>query len=153
MLSIGGTIYAGYRYVDRLQTDIAQLTTNNAILVANNSQLEQGLVTQQRAIASLQRDIELQLQIFQDTTDNFEQARGQVDALRERLGRHELGYLAANRPGLVENVINNATDAIGRCFEISSGASLTQAERDATLPSQINTECPQLANPNYEANQ
>ncbi len=149
LLAVGGTIYAGYKYVEGLQAEVTRLTTNNATLTANNAQLEQAIAEQQLTIASLQRDIELQATIFQETNEQFERARNQVDSLRERLGRHELSALARAKPGLVENVINNATDAVGRCFEIASGAPLTEAERNATRPSQINRECPELANPNY----
>jgi hypothetical protein len=149
LLAVGGTIYAGYTFITDIQDENSRLTTANATLVANEATLIAGTLTQQDTIASLQRDNELQLMIFQDTTDDFEQARTQVTALQQRLGRHELGYLAANRPGLVENAINNATDAIGRCFEIASGSPLTTAERTARLPSQINRECPELANPDY----
>lgn len=149
LLTIAGTIYAGYSYVSGLQSEVSRLTTSNATLTANIAQLTQAISEQQDTISSLQNDIESQARIFQETNSKFERSRQQVDKLRERLGKHELGYLAANKPGLVENIINNATDNIGRCFEIASGALLTEAERNATLPSQINRECPDLANPNY----
>mgnify|MGYP003672798920 FL=1 len=149
LFTISGIIYAGYTFVADLQSENNRLTTDNATLTANNATLVAGTLTQQEAIESLYRDNELQLLIFQDTTDAFNQARSQVDTLQERLGRHELGYLAINKPALVENVINNATDAVGRCFEIAAGSPLTSDERTATLTSQTNRECPALANPNY----
>lgn len=146
---IGGTIYAGYRYVENLQDENTRLMTENATLIANNAQLEQAIKEQQDTIASLERDIELQGQILTETNNKFQLARDQVRALIDRLGKHELGYLAYRRPGLVENIVNNATDDVGRCFEIATGAPLTEEELNATLPSQINRECPDLANPNY----
>ena len=149
LLAIGGTIYAGYRYVGNLQSEIVRLTTDNATLVSNNAQLEQGLLDQQETIASLQRDAALQGTILRDTLDNFQRARDQVNDLENKLGRHDLGFLAANRPGLVENIINNATENVARCFAIASGSPLTAAEESATLNSQINTECPDIANPNF----
>jgi hypothetical protein len=36
-----------------------------------------------------------------------------------------------------------------RCVELASGAEHTEAELKATRKSEINTECPSLANPNY----
>tara|TARA_R110000851_G_scaffold254198_1_gene406677 strand:- start:5793 stop:6302 length:510 start_codon:yes stop_codon:yes gene_type:complete len=149
LLTISGTIYAGYTFVTDVIDENSRLTTDNATLTANNATLVAGTLTQQDTIASLQRDNELQLMIFQDTSDAFDQARNQVDTLQDRLSRHELGYLAANKPGLVEGAINNATDSIGRCFEIAAGSPLTEAERTATVTSQTNRECPALANPNY----
>lgn len=148
LLAVGGTVYGGYRYIVGLQQEVQRLTTDNATLVANNVQLEQAIVTQQETMASQKADFERQGVILRDTLDDFDMARDQVTSLKDRLGRHELGFLAANKPGLVENIINNATDAINRCFEIASGSPLTEAEIAATLPSQINNECPELANPN-----
>jgi|TARA_R110000851_G_C13037004_1_gene561781 hypothetical protein len=150
LLTISSTIYAGYTFVSDLQSENHRLSTDNATLTANNATLVAGTLVQQEAIASLHRDNELQMVIFQDTTDAFNLSRQQVDTLQERLGRHELGYLAANKPALVENVINKATKAVGRCFEIAAGSPLTAEERNATLTSRTNKECPALANPNYK---
>ena len=36
-----------------------------------------------------------------------------------------------------------------RCVEIASGAPLTEKEKTATKKSEINSECPSIANPNY----
>ena len=36
-----------------------------------------------------------------------------------------------------------------RCFEIAQGSPLTEEELNATKKSQINAECPNIANPNY----
>ena len=40
-------------------------------------------------------------------------------------------------------------EQIHRRLEIASGAELTEAEKNATKKSEINTECPSIANPNY----
>ena len=56
------------------------------------------------------------------------------------------------KPNLVENIINNATDDVNRCFEILSGSPLTLEEIDATKQSEINASCPAIANPNYNPN-
>jgi len=152
-------IWGGYNYIqgkdDRiteLEGEVSFLNSEKATLEANIATLESSIADQQQTIASLERDIELQAEIFQETQESFQQARDQVDSLRMRLGQHEIGALGRARPGLVENVINDASDAINRCFEIAAGAELTQAEISATRPSQINRECPELANPNYEGN-
>lgn len=152
LLAVGGTIYAGYRYVDNLHEENQTLIANNATLEANNAQLEQSIIDQQAAIASLQSDITLIGEVQRETFEDFEAARDRVRDLEDRLGRHELGFLASQRPGLVENIINDATDEVGRCFEIATGAPLTQQEIDATLPSEINSECPDIANPSFDGN-
>ena len=149
LTTISGVIFGGYQWATGLQSEIVRVTANNAILTADKLQLQQGMIEQQETISSLEADITLQTTIINDTTTQFTTARDQVSALRDRLGRHELGFLAANKPLLVENIINAATDEVGRCFEIVTGAPLTTDEINATLPSEINSECPEIANPNY----
>ena len=151
--SISGVIYGGYSYVTRLQTEIVRVASDNATLTSNNSGLQQAIKEQTVTIDKLQADFALQAQIVNTTNLNFELARTQVTSLRSRLSRHELGFLAANRPGRVEKIINNATDNVYRCFEIAAGSPLTLAEKGAILPSNINTECPAIANPNYRSNE
>jgi hypothetical protein len=149
LTTISGVIFGGYQFVTGLQSEVTRVTANNAILTADKLQLQQGISEQQETISSLEADITLQTTIINDTTTQFTTARNQVSELRNRLGQHELEFLAANKPSLVENIINDATDDIGRCFEIVTGSPLTADEFNATLPSEINTECPQIANPNF----
>jgi hypothetical protein len=74
-----------------------------------------------------------------------------VDDLDKRFnkGGRDLGKASIERPELIEKVINRGTDRASRCIEIASGAPLTDAEKNATKKSEINTECPSIANPNY----
>lgn len=150
-LAVGGTIYAGYRTMDNIIEERDRMIAENAVLKANEAALESAIDLQDATIEALQEDIERGNQIRESVEQDFSAAREQVEALQERLGQHELGYLASERPGLVENIINNATDEVGRCLEIATGAPLTEEEINATLPSEINSECPELANPNYQA--
>ena len=50
-----------------------------------------------------------------------------------------------------KKIINSASERAQRCVEIASGAPLTEQEINATKKSEINTECPSIANPNYKA--
>ena len=52
---------------------------------------------------------------------------------------------------LVEKIINKGSDRATRCVEIAGGSPLTEKEINATKKSEINTECPSIANPNYES--
>lgn len=62
----------------------------------------------------------------------------------------DLGAWATEDPILANYVINDNSDDLLRCLEIASGAELTEEELEATLPEEFNTECPELANPNYQ---
>ena len=54
------------------------------------------------------------------------------------------------RPEVLERAVNRGTANALRCLEIASGAPFTAAELAATKPSEINRECPSIANPNYK---
>jgi hypothetical protein len=45
--------------------------------------------------------------------------------------------------------VNKGGVNAARCIELASGAEHTEAELKATLKSEINPECPSLANPNF----
>ena len=51
--------------------------------------------------------------------------------------------------GHIERITNGASALATRCIEIASGSPLTEAEKNATKKSEINPECPSIANPNY----
>ena len=44
--------------------------------------------------------------------------------MNNRLGKHDIGNLAENKPGLVEKIINKASDSAARCIEIATTAAL-----------------------------
>lgn len=101
------------------------------------------------ALEQQQQDLEDLRQQFEETSRRFAQAEERVAVLEEKLSDHDLGYLAQSRPRLVENIVDKATQDVLRCFEIASGSPLTEEERNATMPSEINSSCPDIANPNY----
>jgi chromosome segregation ATPase len=118
-------------------------------LVENASRLQTAVAEQTEAIESMTKDLQLIEEARRQIDAEFKRASDRVRALEEKLSNHELDYLAKNKPVLVERRINQATKDMNRCFEIISGSPLTLQEIDAVLPSQINSICPDLANPNY----
>ena len=135
---------AAYFYYSTTQNRIAALIANNATLTANvqtitnaNEQNVQTIEDLQTAYIKVQED-------FSRVQSEFQVIRMQNTELRERLGRHELNALAAAKPKLVERTINNASDNAARCFELLSGAPLTENERNAKSEKQFNSECPWL---------
>ena len=61
----------------------------------------------------------------------------------------DIGKLAIERTKAIERIINKGSANAARCVELASGAEHTEKELKATLKSEINPECPALANPNY----
>ena len=115
-----------------------------AILNENNAKLETAVATSEAAVESLQADYEKANQELGELNEKFTSIRRQNKTLSDKLGRHDLGNLAENKPGLVEKVITKASGKANRCFELISGAELTEKEKEATNGKSFNSECPWL---------
>ena len=79
--------------------------------------------------------VKREVETGKEVNDKLEQDKKN---LSDRLGKHDLGNLAENKPGLVEKIINKASDSAARCMEIASGSPLTEEE----LNGKPNRECP-----------
>lgn len=117
-----------------------QLTT----LRENTARLEIAVQTNEQTIKTLQADYAKAGEIQQETNRQLTESRMQNRELQDRLGKHEIGALAETKPVLVERIINRASDKAARCFELLSGASLTETERNAKNAQEFNSECPWL---------
>lgn len=132
---------AAYFYYSSTQAKIEQLLTNNAVLEENNKQLDTANNENLNTIDNLQFYYQQSEDQFNQLQSEFQNIREQNQELRERLGKHELDVLAAAKPNLVENVINNASKNALRCFELLSGAPLIEKERNAKNEREFNSEC------------
>jgi len=133
---------AAYYYYSTTQSTIQKLTENNAVLEENNKTLVTANNRNLDAIEDLRSSYNQVQQDYTKLQSEFQQIRTQNNKLKERLGKHELDALAAAKPGLVENVINNASEKALRCFELLSGAPLNEEEKNAKTAQQFNSECP-----------
>ena len=141
VLLLAGTL--AYKYYTDTQLALQTLT-------ANNAKLEDSIKLSEQAVKDLQSDYNRVTIEFERTQSEFAESRTRVDELEKRLSETDIGVLAERRPGLVEKVVDKATANLNRCFELLSGAEHTEKELLATKPSQINNECPGIANPNYK---
>ena len=121
----------GYLYVQKLQKD-------NAILKENQLKLE-GAVEEQKQVIEKQAE---DFRKIRDTLTKLEEVNKKLEQdkaeLNKRLGKHDIGNLAENKPKLVEKIINGASKSAARCVEIASGSPLTEEELNGTP----NRECP-----------
>jgi hypothetical protein len=140
---IGAVGFGAWKYYTYTQEQIRVYATNAATA-------EQAAIASEVAFKSMQQDLKNVQKQFNEVTEEFSNAQKRVDTLEEKLSEHDLGQLAQARPGLVEKIINNASNEVIRCVEILSGSPLTEKEINATKPSKINSECPDIANPNYK---
>ena len=121
----------GYLYVKKLQKD-------NAILKVNQIKLETAVEDNNKVIEQQTADlkkIRSTLEVIEETNKKLQEDK---DKLSNRLSKHDIGNLAENKPGLVEKIINKASNSAVRCMEIASGSPLTEEE----LNGSPNRECP-----------
>ena len=121
----------GYLYVTKLQKD-------NAILKTNQVKLETAVAESNQVIEQQTKDLKQIRSTLKEIEEVNAKLQADRDALNKRLGKHDIGNLAENKPGLVEKIINKASDSAARCVEIASGSQLTEEELNGTP----NRECP-----------
>jgi hypothetical protein len=139
----------GFIYVKNLQADLATSE-------ANNLKLEESVADQKAVIAQQANDFKSILAANKALDEQNKILSKEFKALDQRFNKingqgevRDIGKLAEERPKSVERVINGATTKAMRCVEIAMGSPLTEKEINATKKSQINSECPSIANPNY----
>ena len=139
----------GVMYVKTLKSDLAMSE-------ANNLKLEESVADQKAVIAQQANDFKSILAANTALDKQNKVLAAEFSALDERFNKinaqgevRDIGKLAEERSSSIERVINSATKKAMRCVEIAMGAPLTEKEENATKKSQINSECPSLANPNY----
>ena len=143
MLLITGIAGAGV-YVMKLRAD-------NATLKANQVKLETAVAEQTKVLEQQKKDFEAILESNKKLNVLINTFKKDLQDLDKRFTKkkRDIGKLAIERTKSVERVINKGGNNAARCIELASGAEHTEEELKATLKSQINPECPALANPNY----
>jgi len=160
MLGIGTTIKAvaaliivvviagGAWYATGLRADLA-------VAKINADRLREGIETQKSLMEAMRRDIAQIQTINSELQQENQRQQAEVRALTDRFNvnargeARDFGAIAAARPGSVERLVNRGSDNARRCLEIASGSPLTEQEKNAKTSSEINRECPTLANPLY----
>lgn len=145
LLTAGG----GFLHYKAVKADLETAKANNLIL-------EQSVEEQQGVIEQQKQDFTAILSANKTLQDQNKVLRAEFAALDERFNKinskgevRDIGKLAVERSRSIERVLNNATKKALRCVEIAMGSPLTEKETNATKKSEINSECPSIANPNY----
>ena len=130
---------------------VMKLRSDNAILKANQVKLEEAVSSQKELIAKQQEDFKEILAANQKMNELVSTLKKDLDDLDNRFNKdgRDFGKIAIEKTDAINRIINKGSDNASRCIEIASGAELTEKERNATKKSEINRECPGIANPNY----
>ena len=141
---VATALAGGGFYVFKLQKD-------NAILKANAIKMESAISEQKELIENQKADFQEILNANKEMNLLVSNLKKDLEDLDKRFNKknRDFGKLAIEKTKVIERIMNKGGENAGRCIEIASGSPLTEAEINATKKSEINTECPSIANPNY----
>ena len=130
---------------------VMKLRSDNAILKAKQVKLEEAVSSQKELIVKQQNDFKEILAANKKMNELVSNLKKDLDDLDNRFNKdgRDFGKIAIEKTDAINRIINKGSDNASRCIEIASGAELTEEERNATKKSEINRECPGIANPNY----
>lgn len=130
---------------------VMKLRADNATLKANQMKLEQAVTSQQELLEQQKKDFQAIMKANSELNALIGNLKKDIDDLDKRFNKNDrdIGKIAVEKPKVIERIVNKGTEAAVRCIELASGAPHTEAELKATKKSEINRECPSIANPNY----
>ena len=130
---------------------VMKLRADNATLKANQIQLETAITEQNKVLEQQKEDFTAILESNKKLNVLINTFKKDLQDLDKRFTKknRDIGKLALQRTESMERIVNGGGNNAARCIELASGAEHTEAELKATLKSEINPECPALANPNY----
>lgn len=121
---------------------VLDLRANIAIAEENARQYEESISNQQELISQQHRDIEQIKMVNSQLSQSVQNKQREIDYLNEKFNvsangqSRDLGAITRAKPGLVEKIVNRATNNVNRCFELATGAELKEGE--------TNDECKEL---------
>ena len=105
VMTVIATAGMGLQYVQRLQSNLE-------IARANVAKMEVAVQISEDSIATLQADVIRNAELNATLQSELQRAEAYGDELRATLNKHNLTYLALQKPGLIENRMQNATDTL-----------------------------------------
>ncbi len=130
---------------------VMKLRADNATLKANQVKLETAITEQTKVLEQQKKDFDAIMESNKKLNVLINTFKKDLDDLDKRFTKknRDIGKLSIKRTDSMERIINKGGKNAARCIELASGAEHTEEELKATLKSQINPECPALANPNF----
>jgi hypothetical protein len=98
LVGASGAIY----YVKKLQHE-------NEILVLNQAKLETAVEEQKAVIAQTKESYEKILQSNVALNDKINEVNKSKDELQKKLAKHDMNFLAVEKPKLIERIINKGS--------------------------------------------
>ena len=120
----------GFAYVYKLKAD-------NAILKANQIQLETAINEQQEVITQQKESYENILTTNKELSAKLEVLQKDNDELTKKFAKYDIATWGMENPEAAQKVINKAVRHVNRCIEIASGSPLVEQD-------DYNKQCPAL---------
>ena len=127
----------GYWYYTDTQNTIAVLTENNA-------RMSLAVATNEETIKTMEADFKAANEELKKINTEFASIRRQNQQLASKLADIDMTAAAIANPEAIERAVNRGSINAGRCFELLSGAELTENEKNAENARSFNKECPWL---------
>ncbi len=130
---------------------VMKLRADNATLKANQVKLETAITEQTKVLEQQKKDFDAIMESNKKLNVLINTFKKDLDDLDKRFTKknRDIGKLSIKRTDAMERIVNKGGKNAARCIELASGAEHTEEELKATKKSQINPECPALANPNF----
>jgi chromosome segregation ATPase len=130
---------------------VMKLRSDNAILKVNQQKLETAITEQNKVLEQQKQDFTAIMESNKKLNVLINTFKKDLQDLDKRFTKknRDIGKLAISRTKAIERIVNKGGKNAARCIELASGAEHTEKELKATLKSEINPECPSLANPNF----
>lgn len=143
-LIIVAVIAGGIWYVTGLRADLA-------VSEANSAKLQEGIQQQQALMEQMREDIATIQKTNAELSAQNERQKKDVESLSRKFDKRDIGALAAEKPEVIEKLVNRGSANALRCLELASGAPLNDKEKSAKTPTEANRECPSLIDSDYTA--
>jgi preprotein translocase subunit SecD len=112
MATAGGS----YFYINMQKAQLQQLKIELQTAINNQAVLE-GAIAQQNEQMQAQLESQRQNQaLISELSEANDEARQEVNQLRNTFARHDLNNLAIAKPGLIEKIVNKGTARVNQQF-------------------------------------
>ena len=148
-LVVMGGLAGGVTYVYKLKADLATSEANNFKLEGSVEEQKAVIAQQALDMDNIRAAMKEQAELSKRLNASIKDLRNKFNKVNASGEKRDIGNLAEKKPKLMQRAINKGTKNALRCMEIAMGSPLTEKEKNAIKKSQINPECPDIANPSY----
>jgi len=104
-------------YYDKSQAEIKSFHLQLERSIQNQKTLESTIQQQNENLQQTIENQELMVAQIERLSDENTQAQIEVENIRKKFAKHDLNVLSLKKPGLIENIVNRGTKAVGVEFE------------------------------------